>query len=168
MPIDGKTQEIPPISWLYFCCKLGDDNKIGVAGFHFLRGAAKRVVCDEQYKEEDENYLWFQCWQQSVSKFWRIISGVSGSRGHGWFMLQEGRAFPDWCWILYFFHEYLSKTAHNNHHNSPTTDQHQASFASRPLPPSPARHRLPLLSRQRHPPSRQASTNSCHHEVHHE
>ena len=57
MPIDGQTQEIPRITLLYFCCKLGSFNKIGVAGFRFLRGAVKSVVCDEQYKEEDENDL---------------------------------------------------------------------------------------------------------------
>ena len=54
MPIDGQTQEIPRRTLLYFSCKLGWNNKIGVVGLSFLRGAAKYVDCDEQYKEEDE------------------------------------------------------------------------------------------------------------------
>ena len=55
MPIDGQTQEIPRQPLLYFCCKLGQLNKIGVVGFRFLRGAAKRVDCDGEYEEEDED-----------------------------------------------------------------------------------------------------------------
>ena len=54
MPIDGKTQEIPQTTLLYFCCKLGQYNKIGVAGSRFLRGVAKFVDCDEEYQEEGQ------------------------------------------------------------------------------------------------------------------
>ena len=55
MPIDGQTQEIPPITSLYFCCKLGGFNKIGVAGFRFQREVAKEINCDGEYQKVEED-----------------------------------------------------------------------------------------------------------------
>ena len=57
MPIDGQTQEKPQTTCLYLCCKLGFDNKIGVAGFRFLREEVATFFCNEEYKEEDEDDL---------------------------------------------------------------------------------------------------------------
>ena len=55
MPIDGQMGDIPRITWLYFCCKLGGYNKIVVAGFRYLRRAAKEINCDREYEEEEED-----------------------------------------------------------------------------------------------------------------
>ena len=57
MPIDCKTLEIPRRPSVYYCCKLGYGNKIGVAGFRFLREEVATFFCDEEYEEEDEDDL---------------------------------------------------------------------------------------------------------------
>ena len=52
MQICGQNQEIPRKTSLYYCCKLGEFNKIGESGFGFLREAAKRVDCERKYKQD--------------------------------------------------------------------------------------------------------------------
>ena len=49
---DGQAEGAPGIYQLYIGSNSGLDNKIGVAGFRFLRGVAGNVYCDEEHEEE--------------------------------------------------------------------------------------------------------------------
>ena len=48
---DGQAAGAPGMDLLYISSKSGFNNKIGMAGFRFLRGVADHVYCDEEYEE---------------------------------------------------------------------------------------------------------------------
>ena len=48
---DGQAGGAPGMDLLSTCSNSGPKNKIGVAGFRFLKGVSGKVYCDGEYEE---------------------------------------------------------------------------------------------------------------------